>query len=259
MAKQRARGRPPKFPAEEVRLRLLEAGREALLRDGPGSGLDAVTLDGAIEEAGVPRGSAYRLWQHEVLSPQMAFRVAVQLDILRRVGLGVPAVTAKFKATYGDYAESATSDDAEERKWAFISVLRTVANDSFERLDESLNWRVYQALRSNVLAKSEPVESAVETIRRGEETQIDAYAELYEEFAEVFGVTVREPFTIREFAAAAFALNEGIATRITTGFRRRDILRATGRRGEEESWTLFAVGLEALVNQFFEIGDLDPC
>lgn len=256
MPKQRSRGRPPKYPAEEVRVRLLEAGRNALLREGPGCGLDPVTLDGAIEDADVPRGSAYRLWKHEVLTPQMAFRRAVQLDILRRVGLGAPAVTAKFKATYGDYIDYAESHVADDRVWAFRSVLRIVANDSFEKLDESRGWRIYRALRSNVIAKAVPGEAALEAIRMGEQAQIDAYAALYQEIADVFGVPVREPFTIREFAAAAFALNEGIASRVTNGFRRRDIMRATGRTGEQESWTLFAVGLEALIDQFFAIEDL---
>ena len=31
------------------------------------------------------------------------------------------------------------------------------------------------------------------------------------------------------------------------------VIRPTGPSGENEDWTLFAIGLEALVNQFFEI------
>ncbi|NNK92342.1 MAG: hypothetical protein HKO87_07905 [Acidimicrobiia bacterium] len=251
--KQRSRGRPPKYSAEEVRLKLLQAARETLRRQGPGCGLDPITLDEAIAEADVPRGGAYRLWQHDVLTPQLAFRVAVQLDILRRVGMGAPAVAAKLKETYGEFEEYADSSDPEDREWAFRTVLRIVANESFEKLDESRNWRIYRALRSNVIAKANPREAAIEAVRRGEEAQIDAYAQLYDEVAEVFGVTIREPFTVREFAAAAFALNEGIASRVSGGFRRRGIPRKTGREGEEEAWTLFAIGLEALANQFFEL------
>ena len=221
------------------------------MRHGPGCGLDPVTLDGAIAEADVPRGSAYRLWQDEVLTPQQAYRQTVQLDVLTRVGTGVPAATAKFKETYEEYAEFSESQDPEERRWAFRTILRIVANHSHERLSESRNWRVYQALRSNVVAKAVPRENAIEAVRRAEVQQIEAYAELYGEIAKVYGVRIREPYTMQEFATSAFALNEGIAAKVNNEFRRR-IDRATGRDGEAEEWTLFAIGLEALADHYFE-------
>jgi len=248
---ERSRGRPPKYPAEEVRLRLLEAGRDVLLRHGPGCGLDPVTLDGAIAEADVPRGSAYRLWQDEVLTPQQSYRQAVQLDLLTRVGTGVPATTAKFKETYEEYAEFSRSQEPAERDWAFRTILRLVANHSHDRLASSRTWRVYQALRSNVVAKATPREAAIDAIRRAEAVQIEAYADMYREIAKVYGIRIRKPYTIHEFATSAFALNEGIATRVTDGFRRQ-VTRPTGRNGEDEEWTLFAIGLEALADHYFE-------
>lgn len=256
---ERSRGRPPKYAPDEVRLRLLDAGREALELHGPGCGLDPVTLDWAIADAEVPRGSAYRLWRHETLTPQRCFRVAVQLDVLRRVGMGAPSMANKFKETFAEYEGYATSTDADDREWAFRTILRIVANHSFERLSSSRRWRVYQALRANVVAKATPREAAIDAVRQGERAQIDAYAALYEDIAELYGVRIREPFTMREFATCAFALNEGIATRVTKGFRRRNIPRPTGRRGEDENWTLFAVALEALTAHFFEpVGPVAP-
>ena len=248
---ERSRGRPPKYPADEVRLRLLEAGREVVLRHGPGCGLDPVTLDGAIAEADVPRGSAYRLWQDDVLTPQQAYRQAVQIDLLRRAGDGVPEATAKFKETYDEFAEFSQSQDPDERKWAFRTIMRIVANHSYERLFESRKWRVYQALRSNVVAKASPRAEAIEVIRHAEAVQIEAYAEMYSEIAKVYGIRIREPYTMHEFATSAFALNEGIASRVTDGFRRH-VERPTGRHGEDEEWTLFAIGLEALADHYFE-------
>ena len=151
-----------------------------------------------------------------------------------------------------DHEEHATSGDADDREWAFRTMLRIVANHSFEKLASSRKWQIYQALRSNVVAKAAPRKAAMDAVRRGEEAQIEAYAALYDDIAKLYGVRIREPFTMTEFATCAFALNEGIGSRVTTGFRRRDIMRRTGRHGEEENWTLFAVGLEALTQQFFE-------
>jgi hypothetical protein len=248
----KSRGRPPKYAPEEVRHRLIEAGREALERHGPGCGLDPVTLDDAIADAAVPRGSAYRLWQEDSIPPQKVFRQAVQLEVLRGVGLGAPMAAAKFKETYEQFSAYATSDDPEDRQFALRSVLRIVANHSYEMLVESRRWRIYRALRANVIAKAVPQLRAINAVRRGEEAQLDAYVDLYTEIADTFGFRIREPFTIREFAAASFALNEGIAARVTNDFRDREIVRPTGRNGEPESWTLFAIGLEALSQQFFD-------
>ena len=211
-----------------------------------------MTLDGAIADADVPRGSAYRLWQDDNFTPQQSYRRAVQVAVLERAGQGVESMTAKFKETRDEYSVYLESDDPEDRDWAFRTILRIVANHSFERLDGSRCWRLYQALRGCVVAKTAPGVAALDAVRRGEEAQIEAYAAMYDEIAKVYGARIREPYTMKEFATCAFALNQGIASKVTEGFRRRDITRPTGRNGEDEDWTLFAVGLEALVDQFFE-------
>ena len=69
------------------------------------------------------------------------------------------------------------------------------------------------------------------------------------------GLRLRAPFTLRQFTVAVGALVEGCALRQIGADDLATIERATGPGGTVQTWTLFAVGLEALAREFFE---LDP-
>jgi hypothetical protein len=70
----------------------------------------------------------------------------------------------------------------------------------------------------------------------------------------MLGFRLRESLTIRQLTISVGALAEGCALR---GRVDEDsmygVKRATGPEGEEQTWTLFGVGLEAMVHQFVEI------
>jgi hypothetical protein len=70
------------------------------------------------------------------------------------------------------------------------------------------------------------------------------------------GFRLREGLTLRQFAIAAESLAEGCALRSRVDASDMSgIVRGKGPNGASKEWTLFAVGLEALALQFFE---LDP-
>src|ERR1700749_959508 len=56
--------RPERVPAEEVRQRMLDAGRELALEAGVALTIENLRLEEGIQRAGVPRSSAYRLWPY---------------------------------------------------------------------------------------------------------------------------------------------------------------------------------------------------
>jgi AcrR family transcriptional regulator len=250
---QRPRGRPPKYPIEEVRNRLHEAARESLRQHGITSGLDAITLDACIAEAEVPRGSAYRLFHVDGLSPQDAFRREVALTLLRELParLGLDATQHDYERLYEDAREQlAIADDAERARLA-RDMIRVSANENFRRLDGNSNWLIYSALRTAAVSRFDDPELR-EAVLEGEEFFVRRYAGMYKMIADSVGLRIREPYTYQEFAICAYALDEGIAGRISSSFRRYDIFRPTGPNGEDEPWSLFAIAFEALVLQFFE-------
>ena len=87
----------------------------------------------------------------------------------------------------------------------------------------------------------------------------DTVAEFWEPtFSGLFGYLgfrIREPRTVRQFTEAVLSWAQGhaIRNRVSGGVPRLDL--PTGPEGETQEWTLFSVGLEGLVHQFFE---LDP-
>jgi hypothetical protein len=68
----------------------------------------------------------------------------------------------------------------------------------------------------------------------------------------VLGLRVRNPWSMDQFSMAAIAFAEGCALRQLTSGRTEMIIRPTGPDGGDQEWSLFAVGLEALVHQFLE-------
>ncbi|MGI9608382.1 MAG: hypothetical protein ACR2P0_19790, partial [Acidimicrobiales bacterium] len=146
---QRGRGRPPKFPPAEVRARLLAEARRVLHEHGVESGLDAITLDGAIAAADVPRGSAYKIWQSEGQTPQDAFREAVVVDVLRMPATsGLPATKDVIAEEIAKYSDVFASGTREELDLVRRELIRTVGAFNFEKLDASRDWRIYDALRT---------------------------------------------------------------------------------------------------------------
>lgn len=87
----------------------------------------------------------------------------------------------------------------------------------------------------------------------------DTVAEFWEPtFLGLFGFLgfrIREPRTMRQFTEATLSWSQGhaIRNRVSGGVPRLDL--PTGPAGASQEWTLFSVGLEGLVHQFFE---LDP-
>ena len=56
--------RPERVPAEEVRQRMLDAGRELAIEAGAALTIEHLRLEEVIQRARVPRSSVYRLWSY---------------------------------------------------------------------------------------------------------------------------------------------------------------------------------------------------
>jgi hypothetical protein len=74
----------------------------------------------------------------------------------------------------------------------------------------------------------------------GYETVSRFWEEIYAGLVELFGLKIREPWTMQQFVMTVTALNEGCSLRQHLSGHIERVAR------------LFAVGLEALVHQFFE-------
>lgn len=251
MTSTRPRGRPPKYPPDEVRRRLLDAARDRLKAEGVESGLDVVTLDGAIMDADVPRGMAYKIWQDETRTPQDVFRRATVLDLLNiPATAGLPATREMTEAILAEHRETLATGDVATRKELLRQACRMVGAFNYGELANSGNWKLYSALRTAATTRPNVDPAVIDVLIEGENYLIAQYCKLYSEVAEAFRLFLRPGLTHEHFAAAAYAVNEGLALRVSE-FPERTGIMLPGPDGELEEWTLFAIAFEAIVDRFF--------
>ncbi len=86
----------------------------------------------------------------------------------------------------------------------------------------------------------------------GYEAMTESWEGIYGWLLEFLGLRVREARTIRQFTVAVTALNEGCSLREHVDGSIEQFILPTGRNGEDQEWTLFGAGLEALAHRFFE-------
>lgn len=250
---KRPRGRPPKYPPNEVKERLIDAAVSTLLEEGVDSGLDAIGLDAAIATAGVPRGMSYRIWQDSNRTPQDALRHGVVLNLLQLPAEeGLQQTKQRLEMEMAEATISLDADDPASRRQVVSELARVVGMFNHDLLDSSPEWRLYIAVRSAAMTRSDIDPEVEELLKRGEDLLIERYASLYQWVADTLNVTVREGFTIEQFAAAAYALNEGLSGRVSNRYQRTGIQRQNDD-GETQDWALFSIGLEALIFHFFDI------
>lgn len=248
---KRPRGRPPKYPSNEVRRRLIDAAVARLRVRGVESGLDAVTLDGAILDADVPRGMSYKIWRVEEETPQDAFRHATVLALLSIPAVAGLPMTKQFAVEQIDKArEALESSDALRRQAALSHLIRTVGHFNHHALAQSADWRLYTALRAAAITRPDTDPAVMKALIDGEKFLIEEYSAFYTEMASTVGLALRSEYSMDEFSSAAYSLNEGLSMRLADTFQASGIVGASDDAGE--TWSLFAIALEALIVHFFE-------
>ena len=252
-AEKRPRGRPPKYPPNEVRQRLIDAAIATLRVSGVESGLDSVTLDGAILDADVPRGMSYKIWRIGDETPQDTFRHATVLDILSIPAVaGLPATRQFTRTELESRRDELDSLDTPGRRELVVDLIRRVGEFNYLALESSDNWRLYTALRSAAVTRSDTDPAVMAALEAGEEFLIREYSTFYGEMAEMVGLALKPEYAMEEFSAAAYSVNEGLSMRLGDTYRRTGIERGTGAGGATEQWSLFAIVLEALIFHFFD-------
>src|ERR1700722_1526129 len=140
----------PKVPrrrmrAEDVRQRMLEAGRSWALSAGVGISLQDVSMEEIIQQALLPRSSVYRLWR---------FKSGYAADLL--IFLAGPGGYMGGRqvfdpATY-DVARKTMAEHAgrlgswEGRRAVLREVVRLAVTSNFQRMIEDQSWRIHLAM-----------------------------------------------------------------------------------------------------------------
>lgn len=246
--------RKTRRPASETRERLLVAGLEALETEGLEPSVEHLTLERAIRAAGVPRSSGYHAWSGDTdgPSPQEAYqRVLIRRAIDQSVGKrSMDALNAAF-------AEALNGADRLSGTALKRELIRRAGEANYQVSVVNRGLAISAALLTASTTTDSSLAREVRAWTRDAELRwrTNLIQNAFKPLAEVVGMVPRpefdHPLVWDRLTAAVNALGSSLISR-------HDLLEPevslaierVGPDGEPEYWTLFAVGIEALVDQF---------
>jgi hypothetical protein len=253
----RSAKRQPRQSRDELRAVLIETGRAILRDEGMGTGAETLTFKRVFERVYQDRG--LRLTNASVIKRVWANQAEFQTDVLVAIAAdeGVVEFDRAVEALAPVYEAMGTATPT--ARWAVLrEVCRVGGAAHMAALTESADWPLWIGVWT-LSSAGDPSEQG----KRIDDALLSGYGSLTSRFDQAFegltarlGLRLRAPLTVRQLTMAVGALAEGCALRgrvDPTGMY--GIVRHTGPHGEDQEWTLFGIGLEALAHQFFE---MDP-
>ncbi|RZV45291.1 MAG: hypothetical protein EX269_10270 [Acidimicrobiales bacterium] len=254
--KTRGRGRPPKFDTDTAKDLLIDSAVETLLDRGLTPGLTAINLDEAIDESGVPRGTAYKLWGDTELGPLQNFRHAVLLRLFTMSP--ETGISGEIHETVSNVLESHVvelmSDDPVVRAGATRRGIRSLADTVDAAISNNDLFHLYRSISSAAVAMGGLPPYLHEAMRDAERNILNQYASIAGEAFKAIGVELDPCYTIEHLTLLLTALNQGLTYRPQSDYGSTPIMRPTAADGSMQEWTPFAVGVEALLRQFLPEG-----
>lgn len=231
---------------EETRALLLRVGMQMLLERGVAAGVQHIRLQDVLRRAGLTTGAAYRLWadqtdyQRDLAVSMMRLRVSGPADYAREA-----VVDLVERGASGDEVIQAAA-------WVHVRAAWRDVDDPTEEVDAH-SFLIALALRTT--AHTWPELKEASQARHQESTA--AFNEFYQYLMDVYGLRMRAPLTVSDFTDALAALGEGFAVRALEGVD-HPVYDASGEHEIPEGrWTLFALAVRALVNEFMIPVDQD--
>jgi hypothetical protein len=137
--------RPERVSADEVRQRMLDAGRAMALEAGAALTIEHLLLEEVIQRARVPRSSVYRLWPHreEYVDELLCYLAGAGSWFSDRPVLDPQTFNVAIRVLEDNEALMATP---EGRLALLREVVRVTADLNYESLTSSAPWRLHVAL-----------------------------------------------------------------------------------------------------------------
>lgn len=137
--------RPDRVPADEIRQRMLDAGRELALEAGAALTIEHLRLEEVIQRARVPRSSAYRLWPYkdDYINDLLCYLAGAGSWFSDRP-LMTPETTTVVQQLVDD--NRALLATMEGRRALLCEIVRVTTDHNYRTLSRSPQWRLHMAL-----------------------------------------------------------------------------------------------------------------
>ncbi len=241
----------------ELRTLLIDTGMSILLEEGLGTGAEHLTFKRVFERVASTTGIRItnasvigRVWQNQA-EFQSAVLASVASDDMTLLAVEVADVTQQVLA-------AADRSTLEGRRRALSELARLTAEANLDAVSGSGSWAAVVGVWA--LSSSAPSGGASNEIHEALQRSYSVVEARNTVFAEqlqtAFGLHLRPGLSLQHFTASVSALIKGCALRDRADPRSlHGIIRSTGPDGGDQEWTILGIGIEALIEQFFE---LDP-
>lgn len=186
--------RPERVPAEEVRQRMLAAGRDLALEAGAALTVEHLRLEEIIQRARVPRSSVYRMWPYkdDYINDLLCYLAGSGSVFSERVVFD-PETFAVIDRVLSENKQLLATTQG--RRGLLCEVVRLAALRNYEALSENVAWRLHMALIATLgqtrskQAREKIAVSLEDAQKRSRESMVGLFGYL----AGVIGLRVRDP------------------------------------------------------------------
>jgi hypothetical protein len=207
--------RPERVAAEEVRQRMLDAGRELALESGAALTIEHLRLEEVIQRARVPRSSVYRMWPYreEYIDDLLCYLAGEGSFFSDRPvsDPDTPGFAAKVVAENLHLLAT-----PEGRRALLCEVVRVTAEHNYEELSGSAKWRLHMALVAT-LGSTRSGEARKRIAVALEDSQLrsrESIVTLLSQLTGVLGVRLRDPgYSLDHMQLAGGLLVQAMALR----------------------------------------------
>jgi len=207
--------RPERVAAEEVRQRMLDAGRELALEAGAALTIEHLRLEEVIQRARVPRSSVYRLWAYreEYTEDLLCYLAGPGSSFADRTVFDPETVTVIGRVLQENMHLTATLDG---RRALMCEIVRLSVGRNYAALTESVPWRLQMALTATLgstgsgMARRRIAAALEDSQRRSRESLVAVLGQI----SQVIGLRLRDPaYTLDHVQLAGGLLVQSLALR----------------------------------------------
>jgi hypothetical protein len=265
--------RPERVPAEEVRRRMLEAGRELAIEAGAALTIEHLRVEEIIQRARVPRSSAYRMWPYrEEYIDDLLCYLAGAGNWFNDRPVFDPETFTVLKQVVEDNRELISQPGG--RRALLCEIVRLTVAQNYAALTESGTWRLHMALSATLgsTRSGEARQKIAAALEESQRVSRDSLVAVFWFLAQELGLRMRDPAaTIEHMQLAGGLLVQSVALRNIQVRAAADgddsgeaalvdtllnvPLPGPGLHGQPAEWTLAAFAYMGVVDAFIE---LDP-
>ncbi|MFB2555236.1 TetR/AcrR family transcriptional regulator [Herbiconiux liangxiaofengii] len=245
----RSTGGRPRAPKDDVRTALIEAGLARVQENGLTVGFEHLSLDSLIKEAGVARSAVFRVWE-----TKEAFFEDLLTEVANQVSPG-RADEESLVATWeylGFRADELRTPEGRRR--ILVDVTGLAAEQNFEAVTSSVQWRSYVALSSTALSYADVRvrERIIEVLRDSELAFLDQMEVFYRNIVPAVGYRLRPDLNDdwRPLVVAAAAIIEGLGIARTTIPDLVEARYQVDNEGRPAEISLAAISYHAMITTF---------